>query len=375
MSPEAKPHLCFISMEIYATLCPGVADEAGGAGFQLVQIARALRDRGYPISFVVGDYGQPFHQEIEGFAVYRANRVAYDRSVRRSLANFWRLWRAIRAAGAQVNILRSTRFLVAPCFSYSRLQGAKFVFMIANMPNCHPDQREGLPTWLNRLYLASLRRADVVTAQTREQQALVRRNFGVTAPLVPNGIDVPDLTAEAMDPAYDVLWVGSLKPEKQPELLLRCIERQPDLRYAVIGGPGADRAYAERIITALAAHPNTEYLGFIPPDQIEAQYTRARVLLNTSPREGFPNTFLYAWSRGIPTCSLHSDPDGLIVRHDLGIVNPQPEALLPRLQALLADPQAYGAMSRRCHDFVRQHHTIEHTVDAFVEALPNGGRE
>ena len=36
---SAKPSICFVSMEVYPNLRPGVAEEAGGAGFQIVQIA------------------------------------------------------------------------------------------------------------------------------------------------------------------------------------------------------------------------------------------------------------------------------------------------------------------------------------------------
>ncbi|MBU2502502.1 glycosyltransferase, partial [bacterium] len=96
-----KIRICFVSMEVYPNLRPGVSEEAGGAGFQLVEIARGLRDRGHRVSFVVGDYGQPFREEIDGFEVLRANKVAYDKSVTRGLTNLWRLLRAMQAAGAR----------------------------------------------------------------------------------------------------------------------------------------------------------------------------------------------------------------------------------------------------------------------------------
>jgi glycosyltransferase involved in cell wall biosynthesis len=361
-------------MELYASLRPGVTPEAGGAGFQVLEIARRLRELGYPVSLIAGDFGQPFREKIEGFSVYRANRVAHDRSIRRGLRNVWRLFRAMQATGANVFVLRSTRFLAGMCWLFARLLRADFVFMIASMNNCDPHDHEGVPPLLSRLYAHSLRRANLVTVQTRQQMDLLRERFGADAVIVPNGITVPPFAPPGEPPATDVLWVGSLKPIKRPEWLLEFCRLCPDLEFTVIGGPGADTAYTDRIVAQLQTLRNVRYLGFVPPDRVAEHYGRARVLLSTSQQEGFPNTYLHAWSRGVPTCSPSIDPDGVIARNGLGIIDPDPHALAHSLRSLLRDPLAYAATSRRCHDFVSSHHSSERTAAAFLEALPRTGR-
>ncbi len=361
--------ICFISMEAYATLRPGVAQIAGGSGFQLVGIARELRERGYSISFITGDFGQAFREDISGMAIYRANRSSTGRSYWRSLVNIGRLARSMYAARADVYILRSTRFLAGQCWLMARALRSRYGFMVANMSNCEAGQREGTPAILNRLYAASLRRADLVSAQTRVQQRLLSEEFGIETVLIPNGIVADAGYRQPTTPEFDILWVGSIKPVKRPEVLLDIVRLLPQRTFAVVGGPGDDQDYSERMVAALSAATNVSYLGFVPPDEVEHMYRRARMLLNTSEREGFPNTYLYAWAHGVPTCTLNADPDGAIQKNGLGLVATDPFSLAADIDRLLANEPAYREAAQACRAFVVREHSLSKTADALIAAL------
>ncbi len=367
---NGKPRICFVSPEAYATLRPGVAEMAGGAGFQLVEIARELRARGHDVCFVVGDYGQPFRDTVDGFVTYRASSIATGRSRTRGPLNLVRLFRAMRAAKADHYVLRSIRELSFFILIFARLLGARYTFMVANLPHVTKEEMEGMSPRLRSLYARSLRRADRVTVQSREQQDMLRASFGVEAPIVPNGIEIPAFVTTPAGVTHDVSWVATIKPAKRPDRLVEIARALPDRTFLVAGGPGSDLDYHVRLTEALADLPNVTVLGFVPPDQVHRVYERARVFLNTSQYEGFPNTFLFAWSRGIPTCSLDIDPDGVVTREGLGIVDPDCDNLARRLDALLADDAACEAMRRRCHDYVRRHHARDHLAAAFLAALP-----
>ena len=367
--------ICFISMEVYSLLRPGSVDRVGGAGFQVVELARELRDRGYDIGFVVGDFGQAAHERIDGFDVWRSNRIAHDRSKMRGMANLNRLFNAMRSARADVYVLRSTRYLAGACWLFSRLLGKRFVFMVANMDNCYRDRREGVPPGFNLLYRSALGRSDLVTSQTAKQQRLLREQFGVEAAIVVNGIRIPQREEPTDAADYDVLWVGSLMPVKRPDLLVEVARLLPELKFGVVGGAGKDVRHAEQAVDGFASCPNIDYHGFVPPDRMDAWYGRARLFVNTSDQEGFPNTFLSSWTWGVPTLSLGVDPDDLIVDHGLGRVARSTTELSSAIREVLADDAAYDEMSRRCYELVSTRHSVTRSADMFLAALAARGGE
>lgn len=361
--------ICFVSIEAYATLKPGSASIAGGAGFQVVEIGRRLRDRGHAISYVVGHFGQPFREVVDGFATYRASRVEGGTSLTRGPANVLRVLRAMRAAGADYYVLRSNRSLVFFVSIFARLLGARFAFMVANPLQVSPAGVGRMPRVLRALYGWSLRRAHLVTVQTEQQKRWLCETLGVEGVLVPNGIEVPAWPAPPHPKSHDVVWAGSIKRLKRPDRLLDIARALPGRSFLVAGGPGGDRAYYEAMVAAFAAQPNLTFAGFVAPDKVAEIYRCSRLFLMTSDYEGFPNTFLHAWASAVPVCSLAVDPDGVVAERGLGLVEADAQGLAGKIDALLDDQEAYAAMCRRCYEHVKSKHSSQVLETAFLEAL------
>jgi glycosyltransferase involved in cell wall biosynthesis len=122
----------------------------------------------------------------------------------------------------------------------------------------------------------------------------------------------------------------------------------------------------------VAALPrNVEWLGPVPFEETLSWFDRAATLVNTSPEghEGFPNTFIQAWLRGVPVLTLGVDPDGVIREHDLGDVARDVDGLAATLSDLLADASGYARLAANVSAFARERFTVERVADCFLDAL------
>ncbi len=174
-----------------------------------------------------------------------------------------------------------------------------------------------------------------------------------------------------------VAWVGMLRQPKRPDLLIEIATQSPAIKYVVCGGATTHRSqpgYSERIIEELRGLPNVEYRGQVAPVEAERVISGAAALLCTSDQEGFPNTFLQAWSSGTPVLSLRVDPDELVQRLRLGSVTPTVEAAVERLHDWVTSPDERDRIAVRARDYIAGHHSEAVVVKAFDQATRHSSR-
>ena len=97
--------------------------------------------------------------------------------------------------------------------------------------------------------------------------------------------------------------------------------------------------------------------------ELNRLYHQAGVLVCTSSLEGFPNTFLEAWSVGLPVLTTF-DPDRIIATHHLGAVAADLAGLEGQLRGLFASDDVYTARRARCYAYFCAHHTVDAVVEA-----------
>jgi glycosyltransferase involved in cell wall biosynthesis len=136
-----------------------------------------------------------------------------------------------------------------------------------------------------------------------------------------------------------------------------------------VGGalPGEDALY-ESIRRNAALRPNLTFHGRRSYWDVNTMYARARLLINTSEVEGFPNAYLQAWIRGVPVVS-YIDPDGVIARNGLGAVVESAAQMRDAILRLLGDPSALADASSRCRAFMAREFAEERILTPYLTAF------
>jgi glycosyltransferase involved in cell wall biosynthesis len=210
-----------------------------------------------------------------------------------------------------------------------------------------------------------LRRADAILVQSAWQADAMARNYGLASH--PAGMLVEQAPPASVRD-IDVLWLGNIRRVKRPD---RALELAAALRTDVVhmaGGPlPGEEALCEIREAALAAD-NIRFHGRLSYWEANELYGRASVLVNTSDVEGFPNSYLQAWVRGVPVVTL-IDPDGVIRREGLGIAVSSPGELAEAVRSLVHNRSLWGAASERCMAYMAREYAEDKVLRAYLDAF------
>jgi glycosyltransferase involved in cell wall biosynthesis len=348
----------------------------GGIERQQAMMAKWLVKRGWCVSMITWDEGQPQGAVVDGVCIIKICRKdAGTKGLRFFHPKWTSLVRALRAANADVYYHNCGGCETGQVALWCRRHGKKFVYSVASDPDCDPHLPKMELLRERLLYRYGVRHGDCIIAQTRRQQEMLRSGFGLDADVVPMPCaapsDAPPLTRALPSAHGRVLWVGRVFEVKRPDRLLDIAEAHPSLAFDMVG-PSYDTDYSRRIVERARQARNVALHGPIAWDEVWDYYRQAACLLCTSDFEGFPNTFLEAWSQGLPVVSTF-DPDGLIARRELGLVAGDVPSLAAAIRRLLASPDLCGRLSRNARQYYLENHTVEAAMPryerVFLEVL------
>jgi len=190
-------------------------------------------------------------------------------------------------------------------------------------------------------------------------------------PLVIKSVAEPGELRTSTPEAF--LWAGRVISYKRPLAFLDLARAVPEARFWMLGIPQPGERNVRLLADvrrAAAELPNLELLDPRPRDDVMPLIDRAVAIVNTSEFEGLSNTFLEAWSRGVPALSLSHDPDGLIERLGLGSFahgsGPRLAAVARELWRLRNEQRE---LAQRCRRYVLDAHRPETVYGQWFDAL------
>jgi len=369
-----SPRICFVGLQNLPVLSPHYSDHGiGGEQVQQTLLARAFARRGFDVSMVVADYGQADAECIDDIALFKAYRLDGGLPGLRFVhPRITRLWGALERANADAYYVSIAGPHLGIAALFTKLRHRRLVFRIASDADCDPRRlliRQARNRWL---YGFGLRRADVILAQTPQQARALQTHYDVPSRIASMLVERAGPWRDFAERDISVLWVGNLLPLKRPQLALALAHRLPHLQVHMVGGPqpGHERLY-EDVAAEAATLPNVHFHGRLPYRATTELFDRARVVVNTSETEGFPNVYLQAWQRGTPVVTF-IDPNDVVERFGLGASVDDFETLAAQASWLAQSEADWIAAGVRCRRYMDEHHGEDAVLAPYLRSLVPG---
>ncbi len=364
-----KKRLCFISPAIYPLLCQDTnVRSAGGSEIQLKTIGCELAEMGYEIHFITDDYGQPPVEKVGKVWVHNASFRYLGKGKRYLLIDWLKLVRTAYKIGAKRYFLKLPKDALLPLGFLCRLTNRKLVYI----GQSDKDVDLKLLFKVQSKIAASIYRLGMFFVNTTIAQTEIQlkgfRNFGKQSSLIKNVVTFPLVNFTEKD--NSILWVGNDTINKQahvvPELALQLPDFQFKMILATKNGSKADILFKQKSLKI----KNFEYLGFVPFHQIAPYFTKAKIFINTSLREGFPNVFLQAWQNATPVISLNVDPDQVIIKHSIGVCTKGDLSLfIDSINKFMTNKEFTKKTGRLAKKYISEEHDLAKGVQKYIKVI------
>jgi glycosyltransferase involved in cell wall biosynthesis len=265
--------------------------------------------------------------------------------------------------------------LWGPLVEIAKLVGARTIFHAALDADAQPRRAVFSRSRWWPLYAWGLRRTDKLFVQHTGQFFMLHPRLRSKACTLPKVCALSSTVKPHSQRQEYVAWVATLRQHKRPDVLVDIARKAPDVKFIVCGGPTdylTPPGYGMRMVETLTKLPNVDYRGRVAPEEAMKVITDAALLLCTSDEEGFPNTFIQAWSSGTPIVTLKVDPDGIIEKMGLGAVSKTVDVALADINALMASSDRREEIAFRARKYISENHNQTAVIEIFTNALCNG---
>lgn len=363
-------------------------ERVGGAEVQAWLLAKELAKQGHDVSYIAeslsGKAGNT--SSIDNVTVHWiTHRVHFD------ILNVFQYYSTLKRIAPDIIVQRYTSLYTGVIGYYAKVTGTRFTWISTD--NQVPyrnyfinNQREVLKRVSKPLYKQIVLMTNAILRdlfrnygmkyvtypciQNSIQSDLLLKNYGLKGIHFPSGHEIPLQIPEKASPPV-ILWVGSMSRKKRPELFIELSRMCLDLNVKfILVGNHPDKEYISSLINPAIKNPNFEWKGTLPFEKTLELFDDAALFLNTSEpkEEGFPNTFIQSWLRGVPVISFGADPDGVITKNNLGkIVNSIGEAREAIMKYI--NSNTYLEISMKIRNYAAKNYNISNVCNTFLQII------
>jgi glycosyltransferase involved in cell wall biosynthesis len=240
---------------------------------------------------------------------------------------------------------------------------------LRNEPTIKPEQ---VHSWEQTVL-----RSDYLFSNSHSVKKSLETEYGLRSEVVPTGVDtsffspVPD---RVVNSRLQVLFVGSLRPFKGPQLLLQAAPRFPQADFTIVGDGPMAVELEEQVRRGNLA--NVRFRRGIDASALREEYRRADIFLFPSKWEGSPKVIMEAAACGLPVIARKHYRPETVVDGETGYLVGGDDELQSRLKHLIAEPDLRRRMGHAARLYIKKFDWDPITrqwEEIFLRLLPREG--
>lgn len=343
---------------------PSAPAAAGGAELQAALMARELVRRGHQAVLLGADTGQPDDAEWEDIRIRNGGRYETGK-ILDTLRALPRIRSVLREEKPDYVVVYGWTALLYLLARWRRSFGFKLVFVCALDAEIDGEFRRRNPV-RGFFFHRGMQKSDIRLSITVAQAAdFARRGMQCSVTRLLLRGSAPAVRGEK---PVDLLWVARCEDVKRPGLFLDLAECFPAARCRMICALH-DKNLFESAKSRASSLPNVDFVSGVAYRDIQKEFDRAKIFVNTSSHEGVPNTFIHAGLGRTAIASLEVNPDDMFADFAAGVMaGGSFAALQAGVGSLLREEGKLARASDESTRFVREWHDNDRNVEAFVAA-------
>lgn len=328
----------------------------GGTQLQLYYISRELaKEEDFDISFITRTKTS---RKMEGVQLVPGMDKINGWSSR--LKAGLKLILRMREEDADIYFSSSDNMIPGLVGLYCKLSGKKHIHRTVHKRECDRTLKE--KNWVKGVINSiGLRLADLVFVQTDSHGDLLSEWTDSRFEVLANSFPITDSNHQL---GNKILWVGRRVRWKRPELFIELAERFESEEFVMISPcTGDEEEYYNMIEQKASEISNLNLIERVPREEIQEYFKDAKIFVNTSKKEGFPNTFIEAGMHHTPILSLKVDPDNFIQSNSCGFSCENDfEEMCLNLDNLLENKAEIKEKGENCRTYVEENHDISKNI-------------
>ncbi len=351
--------------------------KVGGAELQTYLISNFLRTKGYEVYYI---FNSNINQKFPDDGIIYFKIKNYEGN-QYNFLNYFKLKRILKNISPDIVFQRSVNsysgflsflknklnyiYIISLSSDINSIKHNKYknnkVKTLINIPN-------------NILSNYGLLKADEIIVQSKYQKENILKIFHRNSSIIYNGLSI-EKNEKSDKSDFTILWVGNIKPLKQPEIFIRIANyfKNYQIKFIMIGELKEDK-YSNHI-RILLKNSNVEFLGKKSLKETNKYFKKSSIYINTSKYEGFPNTYIQSWLNEAIVISLNVDPDNILEKNHIGFkINNEIEIKYLILK-LYQNQNILNKIGKRAYKYAESNHNINKNLNKLVEIIEKYSEE